>query len=414
MPGWDLGQCLGVAFGILLTLAGPARAERYETSFESSEGFTTGQGPDGSGGIDLQPTTVSGIWWHAPGYGDKVQDQEVQTLYSHSGTQAYRFSNLQQDPGREMMYAVQLYEAAGEAAASTSGSTQSFVPNQHGESYSDPVPTARTMDRAFVGYWWRTVATMSDPRFSMQGGMSDLGGHSMTHITFEAGFGGLRLKVRGYSYDPNVLDSDNVVYDKYVGLVWGQWYYLTEELVFTDRDPNGVPVEDTVHYTVREADPNGRPGEVVWHTLMPSGEAEYFHFNPDYSPVAVDTYAWASQYLGSGVETQRGLGLVVDDFTFMTTISGDITGDGVVDLGDLGVLAGNWGSTNACWLAGDMNQDLNVDLTDVGILAGNWGATGLQASVPADASLSLHALPEPASLALMSVGSFALLLRRRR
>jgi hypothetical protein len=99
----------------------------------------------------------------------------------------------------------------------------------------------------------------------------------------------------------------------------------------------------------------------------------------------------------------------------MTMINGDVNGDGGVDLSDLGIMAANWGSTNAWWRKGDMNQDLNVDLTDLGILAGKWNATGLAGDAPAGGGSSISlAVPEPATLGLLSLGGLLLLRRRRR
>ncbi|TVQ77774.1 MAG: hypothetical protein EA380_06970 [Phycisphaeraceae bacterium] len=54
---------------------------------------------------------------------------------------------------------------------------------------------------------------------------------------------------------------------------------------------------------------------------------------------------------------------------------GDINGDGVVDLDDFIILAGNFGSTNALPSEGDINGDGVVDLDDFIILAGNFGTT---------------------------------------
>jgi hypothetical protein len=55
-------------------------------------------------------------------------------------------------------------------------------------------------------------------------------------------------------------------------------------------------------------------------------------------------------------------------------IPGDANGDGVVDVGDLGILATNYGTTTgATWDRGDFNHDGAVDIGDLGILAANYG-----------------------------------------
>lgn len=53
---------------------------------------------------------------------------------------------------------------------------------------------------------------------------------------------------------------------------------------------------------------------------------------------------------------------------------GDITGDGLVDISDLRVLARNFGKKVIGWTAGDMNFDGVVDSADLGILARAWRA----------------------------------------
>jgi hypothetical protein len=85
-----------------------------------------------------------------------------------------------------------------------------------------------------------------------------------------------------------------------------------------------------------------------------------------------------------------------------TQIPGDANGDGVVNVGDLGILAGNYGTlTGATWAMGDFNGDGAVNVGDLGILAGNYGAT------------AAAAVPEPMSLGLLTLGGLALIRRRK-
>jgi hypothetical protein len=68
---------------------------------------------------------------------------------------------------------------------------------------------------------------------------------------------------------------------------------------------------------------------------------------------------------------------------FMTSnrISGDANDDGAVDVGDLGILAANYGITgDAMWSQGDFNGDGAVDVGDLGILAAHYGE-GVNATV---------------------------------
>lgn len=80
---------------------------------------------------------------------------------------------------------------------------------------------------------------------------------------------------------------------------------------------------------------------------------------------------------------------------------GDANGDGQVDVGDLGILAGAWGISDgsAKWADADFSGDGQVDVSDLGILAGNW-----QDGV---------GVPEPATGLLLAGGLAALLGRRR-
>ena len=52
---------------------------------------------------------------------------------------------------------------------------------------------------------------------------------------------------------------------------------------------------------------------------------------------------------------------------------GDLTGDGVVNAADLGVLLASWGRTGPSGV-GDPNHDGLVNAADVSILLSGWGA----------------------------------------
>jgi hypothetical protein len=62
-------------------------------------------------------------------------------------------------------------------------------------------------------------------------------------------------------------------------------------------------------------------------------------------------------------------------------LAGDANKDGMVDVGDLGILAANYGTTGtAAWADGDFNGDKAVDVGDLGILAANYGQGSAQTS----------------------------------
>jgi hypothetical protein len=54
-------------------------------------------------------------------------------------------------------------------------------------------------------------------------------------------------------------------------------------------------------------------------------------------------------------------------------ILGDANDDGMVDVGDLGILAANYGGLDKTWALGDFNNDGLVDVGDLGILAAHYG-----------------------------------------
>ncbi|MCC6682382.1 MAG: hypothetical protein IT445_15890 [Phycisphaeraceae bacterium] len=106
----------------------------------------------------------------------------------------------------------------------------------------------------------------------------------------------------------------------------------------------------------------------------------------------------------------------LDDFrvTVMSSLHpGDANGDGLVNLSDLQILGDNWQSTTAGWAEADFTGDGTVNLADLQILGDNWGF-GAGPDLALDQALEQAglAIPEPAGLAVLGVGSL-LLVRRR-
>jgi hypothetical protein len=80
-----------------------------------------------------------------------------------------------------------------------------------------------------------------------------------------------------------------------------------------------------------------------------------------------------------GMVTLSGYGVGV--YLIDPPIAGDANRDGSVDVGDLGILAANYGiASDATWDQGDFNGDGAVDVGDLGILAANYGTGSSSAS----------------------------------
>jgi hypothetical protein len=96
-----------------------------------------------------------------------------------------------------------------------------------------------------------------------------------------------------------------------------------------------------------------------------------------YSLVISDAGTGASYTTGwkHGITSNRG-SYVLQVNSVRPTIPGDANRDSKVDVGDLGILAANYGLTaGATWEQGDFNGDQRVDVGDLGILAANYGSS---------------------------------------
>ncbi|MBN2291834.1 MAG: PEP-CTERM sorting domain-containing protein [Pirellulales bacterium] len=161
------------------------------------------------------------------------------------------------------------------------------------------------------------------------------------------------------------------------------------------------------------------------------------------SPVYLVGQAWSAdgltllgecQYIADGIKQEEGVTIAIisggptgvygalntnfggtypppinaqmDDWLAQTGLPGDFNLDGYVDVTDLGIMAGNYGTTSGMmWSNGDANLDNAVDVSDLGILAGNYGSSAAGAAA---------AVPEPSMLCLLGLGSLAMMLLRRR
>ena len=87
-------------------------------------------------------------------------------------------------------------------------------------------------------------------------------------------------------------------------------------------------------------------------------------------------------------------------------VPGDVNGDGVVDVADLGVLGANFNQSNMTFADGDFNDDGIVDVADLGILGANWTASQAAGNTSA-------LVPEPTTLSLLAMSVLMVGHRRR-
>src|SRR5581483_3653458 len=95
------------------------------------------------------------------------------------------------------------------------------------------------------------------------------------------------------------------------------------------------------------------------------------------TPSAIEAMLFAGQLRSSSAGGALGYADAGGGWTDVQfTVIGDTNLDDVVDVRDLGNLAGAYGTAaGALWVQGDTNYDGAVDVTDLGNLASNYGAS---------------------------------------
>ena len=112
-------------------------------------------------------------------------------------------------------------------------------------------------------------------------------------------------------------------------------------------------------------------------------------------------------FAGTGMQILPDEGWGIDNVTVgyePLELRGDLTGDGFIGQGDLGIVLDWWGQTVTAGdpLMGDPSGDGVVGQADLDIVLAGWGCGVLPDPVP-----------EPATLPLLTLGGLALMRRKR-
>jgi len=169
----------------------------------------------------------------------------------------------------------------------------------------------------------------------------------------------------------------------------------------------GYPVASFVSYTGNES--NDIDAQIAaWAALIP--DPGDFDVDGDVDADDIDALSAAllanSDFFIYDLNEDTVVNALDKDYLIQTILGtdyGDANLDGSVSIGDVGILANNFGATGVGWAQGDFNGDGDVTVGDIGILANNYNN-----------ATSSQPIPEPTSLILLGLASWACLGRRQQ
>lgn len=123
--------------------------------------------------------------------------------------------------------------------------------------------------------------------------------------------------------------------------------------------------------------------ELFKRTASDGTAADYFGISV---AVSGDTAIIGAKY-DDGGGSNSGSAYVLTDAAGPSPPDGDINGDGVVDVADLGLIGGQWGTAGTGPFSADIapapNGDGTVDVADLGFVGAHWGETSTPSSLNA-------------------------------
>ncbi len=203
--------------------------------------------------------------------------------------------------------------------------------------------------------------------------------------------------------EPSVITRAITSYDNAGQIEAGAWGI--QQLVVTGVDDDDTQITDS-RWTVYDDVNNDL---YIYDADSATDGSPPPIFNHDWYKLDLDTGITTLMALNSDLST--GLFSNGDQLAFFnlsSAIIGDLNGDGFVGIADLNIVLGNWNLTvtPGDLLAGDAQDDGTgfVGIADLNVVLGNWNA----GTPPGPA-----VVPEPASLALLTMAGGAIISRRR-